>query len=275
MNQKNKLLIIACSYTLSPSAIIMQLNKKMSSYDISGVIISNNNKYQDYKSVHNFEIIAGSNCLFEFSAYHEGITNILEKKEQNTPILIINDTLFTKHNSNYILKKTLCFYNTVNRISNPVMVGRFDPYNNILYSNPWNDHPGYISSFCMLVNHSGAEIISSCYDTLKDFFPDNGSCADDINNPDWGAGVNYQLREFIRSHLLDIGTETSWYQANNYKKDISRLDIKGKCVFMEHYISGVIGREGILISIIPTWKGKVMNFINEQIYKLVRRFSTK
>lgn len=97
----------------------------------------------------------------------------------------------------------------------------------------------------------------------------------DIIDPKWGMQIESRLREFIRSHLIDIDTDTVWYQAKLLHNDKQRINIKAQCVFMEHFISGKIGESGIVVSIFPTWKGKVLNFLNEQLAKIKRKIIIK
>lgn len=271
--KKNKLLIIACSYTFSAKKLVDQLQASFHNFELSGVIVSNSEK-QENVSIDGFSILRGTNVLFEFSAYNEGVKELLKQEQDiaHYPILILNDTLFLKHNSKFILNKIITYYDAIIRVSIPAMAGRLDAYNNICYANPWNNITGYISSFCMLVNREGAQQISDCYNMLPEYFSEEIT---DINDPLWGGGVDVSLKEFIRSHLLDIDSETAWYQAKINAANFMRLHNKGKCVFMEHFISGEIGRKGILISIIPTWKGKISHFIYEQISKLQRKLTIR
>ncbi|TGB82541.1 sugar polymerase [Escherichia sp. E3659] len=273
MEYNKKLYIVACSYTLKPELIINKMYAYLPDYELAGVVISNNHVVDQVK-INEFYIETGTNSLFEFSAYKEGI-ELLEDElssQPGVPVLILNDTLFLKHNAKYILRKILSYYLTTERSELPVIVGRFDPYNNICYSNPWNAMHGYISSFCMLINQKAAKIIVSCYNELPNYFSSNDF---DISQPKWGMQIEPRLREFIRSHLIDIHTDTVWYQAKLLHSDKERINIKAKCVFMEHFISGKIGESGIVISIFPTWKGKVLNFINEQLSKIKRMILTK
>ncbi|HAX3822981.1 TPA: sugar polymerase [Escherichia coli] len=268
MESNKKLCIVACSYTLKPELIINKLHAYLSDYELTGVVISNNHTVEQFKT-NEFYIEAGTNSLFEFSAYKEGI-DFLEDKlspQSGIPILVLNDTLFLKHNAKYILRKIVSYYSTIERAELPAIAGRLDPYNNICYNNPWNAMHGYISSFCMLINQKAAKIIVSCYNELSNYFSNNDL---DISQPGWGIQIESRLREFIRSHLIDIHTDTVWYQAKLLHNDKKRINIKAKCVFMEHFISGKIGESGIVISIFPTWKGKVLNFLNEQLSKVKR-----
>ncbi|HGK7506176.1 hypothetical protein [Kluyvera cryocrescens] len=269
--EKNKLFVVACSYSVTPKKIINQLEKYLSEFSLSGVIVINNSHGFEFEHK-DFLIIRGDNSLFEFSAYDQGIQSLLtiHRNELSAPILIINDTLFTKHNTKFILTKTIAYYNAISRISVCAMAGRFDPYNNICFSSPWSNYPGYISSFCMLVNQEAGMKILDCYSKLPDNFNNNTI---NIKDKDWGNGIEPKLKEFIRSHLLDTETDTVWYQARLYKDNNFRLDTKAKCVFMEHYISGKVGASGVLLSIIPTWKGRLLHFLNEQWAKMARVFS--
>lgn len=273
MDCKKKLCIVACSYTLKPEFIINKLYNYLPDYELDGVVISNNHVVEQI-TMKGFHIENGTNSLFEFSAYKEGI-DFLEDSSllpSGVPILILNDTLFLKHNAKFFLRKIVSYYSTIQRTELPTMAGRLDPYNNICYSNPWNNMNGYISSFCMLINEKSAKIIVSCYNELPKYFFSNDI---DIIDPKWGMQIESRLREFIRSHLIDIDTDTVWYQAKLLHNDKQRINIKAQCVFMEHFISGKIGESGIVVSIFPTWKGNVLNFLNEQLAKIKRKIIIK
>lgn len=63
------------------------------------------------------------------------------------------------------------------------MVGCLDFYNNICYSNFWNNMNGYIFFFCMLINEKFVKIIVSCYNELLKYFFSNDI---DIIDFKWG-----------------------------------------------------------------------------------------
>ncbi|HHR5163669.1 TPA: sugar polymerase, partial [Escherichia coli] len=70
-----------------------------------------------------FHIENGTNSLFEFSAYKEGI-DFLEDSSllpSGVPILILNDTLFLKHNAKFFLRKIVSYYSTIQRTELPTM----------------------------------------------------------------------------------------------------------------------------------------------------------
>lgn len=66
--------------------------------------------------------------------------------------------------------------------------------------------------------------------------------------------IESRLREFIRSHLIDIDTDTVWYQAKLLHNDKQRINIKAQCVFMEHFISGRLVKVELLFLFFPHGK---------------------
>ncbi|TBM12053.1 sugar polymerase [Hafnia paralvei] len=266
-----KLHIIACIYDIQPSFLMLKLNTYLRGYEFDVIIVNNNPHSQHIHDssgrVHN---LCGSNKYYEFSAYQEGIEYLYDKTDYiNENVLILNDTLFTKHNPKAILSGILKYFQTVERLKIPAIAGRYDSYNNICYRNPWSGMSGYISSFCMLANSSALNLIRGSVLVISDIFP----AGRDITKSDnWDSTVDGTFREFIISHLIDAQTPTSWYQSKSNLNNTDRLRIKGICVYLEHYISGKIGAsDGVLISIFPTWKQKLNHVYTEQTAKVIRK----
>jgi hypothetical protein len=265
--------VVACCYDVPAESVVNKFNRLGGSYKFRGVIVINNHKLPVPESNDDWQYILGSNKEFEFSAYREGLNILIcNSSYTNEPILIINDTLLSRHSFKYTTKSILKNTSTIQRLSLPAMAGKIDPYNNICYSNPWSSLNIYISSYCMLINKPAVDIFIKCIDSINDYF-ENKSL--DLLDPCWGGRIDLLLKEFILSHLLDNETDTAWYQAGLYQNDTTRLNKKARCVFLEHYLSGCIGKQGVLVSAFPTWKSKVLHFLAEQNAKLTNKIGVR
>ena len=86
--------------------VIAHLGRLGLGANLEHVVISNNHIVEQI-TMKGFHIENGTNSLFEFSAYKEGI-DFLEDSSllpSGVPILILNDTLFLKHNAKFFLRK--------------------------------------------------------------------------------------------------------------------------------------------------------------------------
>ncbi|ENB4455486.1 sugar polymerase [Escherichia albertii] len=257
--------IVVCVYTLSPAYIKKWFKLHLHNTKYKLIIVDNNLRRQ----ITDPTVIIGTNTLNEFSAYNEGLQLIKKEFEDEYDIiLMLNDTLFTRHNAKFFLKHLLKYKNTVARLSIPAICGRIDPYNNICYRNPWSNDTGYISSFCIIMNKPARDLYLKLLSDISPTFPFADSVTELLN---WSTHIDRRFKEFVISHLIDTDTATVWYQSKNNIKNIERLNVKGKCVFLEHYVSGNISKHGVLVSIFPTWKQKTQHFIYEQIAKMERK----
>lgn len=127
---------MACSYTLKPKFIINKLYNYLPNYKLNSVVISNNHIVKQI-TIKKFHIKNKTNSLFKFSAYKKKI-NFLKNSSllpSKVPILILNNTLFLKHNAKFFLKKIVSYYSTIQKTKLPTIASRLNPYNNICYSN--------------------------------------------------------------------------------------------------------------------------------------------
>ncbi|VEB15594.1 Uncharacterised protein [Enterobacter hormaechei] len=265
-----KIYIVACIYDVDLDYLNAWVSTTFPKHEVQLIAINNNVKKQ-FKSGEN--VLIGSNSLYEFSAYYEGLKKvIMDPRYDNEVVLVINDTLFTKHNSEFFTNQLMKNLGIISRTKLPAIAGRLDSYNNICYKNPWSGLNGYISSFGMLINKAAIDIYLESIEKIDESFPFKNSVLNFLN---WNCDVDKDFREFIISHLSDVEISTTWYQVKEHIKNNERLNVKGKCVFLEHFVSGMIAKEGIMVSIFPTWRLKTMNFLFEQLAKVKRKIMLK
>ncbi|WP_461602295.1 hypothetical protein [Aeromonas rivipollensis] len=280
MNDEGKLLyIVVCIYSVSLGEILKVIEKNIHGFNIRCIVVNNSTNVERLEcnnlDLTKWHYLVGSNLESEFSAYVEGLNFIhnFYSREQ-APILIFNDTAITKHNFTFYVNAALSHYSIIHRAQIPAIAGRVDKYNSICFSNPWSGINGYVSSFIMLINHNAAPIfIKSLVDINEYIISDD----DILSVNTWSNSMPMALREFIISHLIDLDSPIAWYQAKNKNISKKRINQKARCVFHEHYISGSLAKNGIMISLFPTWKLMVKNVIFEQLAKIKRlwiRFSS-
>jgi HJR/Mrr/RecB family endonuclease len=131
--QENNLIIVVCSYSISPEILINKFTKIAKKYHLKfrGVIITNNIKYNTNQNIDNWLISSGSNSILDFSAYFEGIELINDKISNNSHILFFNDTLLLKHDFNFSLNEIFKYIDLMNEIEVESIIGYKSNYNSI------------------------------------------------------------------------------------------------------------------------------------------------
>lgn len=262
--------VVACGYSLPPIRIrtAMQRIGRQLGVGFRGVIVDNGS-HDLLEADDNWVNIRGSNREQEFSAYVEGVDALREDGLSPASVLFINDSTFNRHNAKGILKELVRYVAAIEDISTPCIVGKADDYNSICYMNPWSNLLLYVSTFCFLLNRGAVPLI---IEVVRGADLALGSKDVDISTKAWGAGLDYRFREYLRSHLSHPGLPTSWYQLPTHISNRQLINQKMRCVYLEHKLSGEVGREGLIFSIFPTPRSKLEFVLLEQIAKLSRAF---
>ena len=127
----------------------------------------------------------------------------------------------------------------------------------------------YVSTFCFLATPEAIRVLIACYDSIDSVI---GIAETPIESPDWGVGLAMQFREFLRSHVTQENMPSAWYQAAQYRNNPEMVRKKARCVYLEHRLSGEIGREGLIFSVYPTPRGQLTFLWAERIAKARRTF---
>lgn len=260
---------IICSYEIAPERICRLLRDfgQRTGVKIAGVVVCNGPHALPPRTAE-WTFIRGTNEDHDFSAYIEGAEYLIELGHAPECTLILNDTLFTRHNGFRVLRDILKYREPVRLAPLPAIAGKTDPYDNACYSSPWSGLGLYVSSFCFLVNRGGIQLFS----TLRQKADlDIGARETALTDSDWGAGLSPVFREYLKSHLVHTGTSVSWYKLRKYGNNKQLIGKKARGVYYEHRLSGDIGASGVMFSVYPRPLMKARFFIFEQIAKISRK----
>lgn len=260
---------VICTYEIAPHTAIELLEKigAATGTRFSGVVIDNG-RHESPTQIGAWQIHKGSNALMDFSAYAEGAAILAPQIEAQDVILVLNDTVFTRHNPKFHLTRLIRHREAVLQTRSACIAGKADDYTNICYANPWSGMNAYVSSFAFLLNSKGAEILRDVYASMQDVM---GSESTDMASDDWSPGLDRRFKEFLRLHLVQVDSPTAWYQAKKYAGKTGILQKKARCVYLEHKLSGEIGRDGVIISLYPRLRDKFGFSVADKFKKLASK----
>lgn len=261
---------VACCYNLAPEDMQARLEHVAAKIGVSlrGIVVANNPDH-DLGARPGWQTIRGSNAIMDFSAYYEGLSALAASGLPQEAVLVLNDTVFTDHNSYWNLKEVLKYRQFVAEVDLPCIVGKVDDYPSVCFHNPWSGLNAYVSSFCFLLNRPGQEAFLRVYERLPEEFP---ATTLPVTHPDWGKQLDPVFRTYLRLHLTTDFDPNSWYKAKKYNNNSRILQTKAFCVYLEHRLSGEIGRNGVIIAFNAWAKAKVKYFLMERLGKLARAF---
>jgi hypothetical protein len=193
-----------------------------------------------------FAVVAGSNADLDFSGYQEGLKRLVETQPDaaGRPVLFVNDSLFTKHAGAAIAQRVLDLHRLLEQLRVPAIAGKRDPYRSIVSRNPWSGHPGYVSTFCFLLNARALPMLETLpLDAARDGLDPSLPIDDDA----WATGLPALMREFIRAHLTYVGSPFSWPRSAPAERGL--IARKARCVYFEHRLSGALGVDGAVVPI--------------------------
>ncbi len=268
----NKLNIIVCSFELSPSDLVKKILKLEKKYNFKsqGLIVSNSKSTEIIINNKDWQIIHGSNKYLDFSAYFEGTSHYLESsKEEIDSVIFINDSFFTKHNSNYEFKMLLKNFELLKDINDPVIIGKGSRYHSICHKNPWSDLNIFIPSYCFAVNKRGLDILSSLETCLeKDGYAGN------IEADIFSSNIDKPFYNLLLSSVKSNVSPYKWDLGKN-KINNELLEKKAICIYFEHRLSGEIGSQGCIIPTNAGNKEYLISIFREAIYRTASIFKWK
>ncbi|MGX8884288.1 hypothetical protein [Methylovorus sp. MP688] len=242
----NSQLVIACAYSLHVADLRNKLDalSKRLGLKLHGIIVSNHKEAlpsndSDWNYIH------GSNSDHDFSAYIEGLKHCLALNEQPpSSILFINDSLFSIHSAYANAQETLKYRDLVEKLQVPAICGKADKYLTLCHQNPWSRLNLYISTYCFLLNSIGMNILLNL-PSLADADGIDRNLA--ISDEAWGVNLPAAFREFIRAFLLYGHPSFVWPGLGRYSTDAKLISTKARCIYLEHRLSGEIGKHGCVI----------------------------
>ena len=218
------------------------------------------------------EILRGSNRLLDFSGYFEGLDHLLVRHPEAVAsnVLFVNDTLVTKHAATCILRRVLGLDALVGSLRVPAMSGKLDPYRAICMRNPWSGHPGYITSFCFLLNALALPLIQQL---TADAQADGVLGSEEVSDAGWGRQLPHDFREMLRAHLLYPESPFLWPAAVSSSPDLLRR--KASSSYFEHRLSGRLGQSGVVVPINAGPRSIASIAVSERMARLSRALGAK
>ena len=260
---------VAVCYHVAPAPFIARLIAEAgrAGRRLRAVIVSNDPSHPLQSPAAGVEVIRGSNVQLDFSGYFEGFDRLLvtDPDAAAANVLFANDSLLTHHATATILRHVLQLDGLLTQLLVPAMAGKFDPYRSICLRSPWSGHPGYLSTFCFLLNRHAQPRLSR----LPDDASNDGVLATcPIDDPDWGSRLAPVMREYIRAHLAYDRSAYLWRASAAAHAELIRK--KAQCVYFEHRLSGSIGVDGALLPINSGPRSRVRIGVAETAARAVR-----
>jgi hypothetical protein len=270
-NSNYDLIIIVCCYYVHVGKIIEIMNKHLEKEGLKfiGVVVDNKEQGQNISLHKDWSVINGSNEINEFSAYQEGISHARTLGvNMKTPMMIINDSLFTKHSYGYLLKEFIKNKTILKNFEEPSMIGMKSYYSSICLTNPWSSTISFIPSYIFLINYKALEL----FETLPDCALKDGIMFNDKKY--FGKGLKLQFLSLITYHSIKANERSTKKISNMINDDLGILK-KARCIYFEHRLTGLIGENGILFYLNDGWRKEFKFKIFEFLALVVNRLKFK
>lgn len=264
--------IVAVCYQLHPADFAARLQSlaSRSGFKLRGSVTCNNAMHAGTAAPCDLTVVQGSNSLLDFSGFFEGLEHLLaqdpETEEGN--VLFVNDTLFTKHAAGCILGYLLDLDPMLRRLAVAAIAGKMDTYQSVCLRNPWSGLPGFVTTFCFLLN---SQALSALRHLKSDAVADGVLTDIDPSSPDWGHSLPADFREFIRAHLVYAESPFIWPSASTSAPSLLRK--KASCVYFESRLSGVIASSGAMVPINAGPRARTNIFLRELGTRAWRRLA--
>ena len=153
-----RLHMVAVCHQLEPQDFAARLRRaaQRHGHRLCGVVVSNNDRHHcpPLDDADDLAYLRGSNEMLDFSGYLEGIEHLVSTLSPSDAdnVLFVNDSLFTKHAAGCILRHVLRLDGLMRRLKQPAICGKWDPYRSICLRNPWSALPGFVTTFCFMLN---------------------------------------------------------------------------------------------------------------------------
>lgn len=266
--------LVGVCHQLRPEAFVAKLQSMASACGVTlrGVVVSNNMAHAWTAMPRGVEILRGSNQLLDFSGFFEGLDHLLVRDPEAAAsnVMFVNDTLVTKHAATCILSRVLSLDVLLENLRVPAMGGKLDPYRAICMRNPWSGHPGYITSFCFVLNSLALPLMQQL---AADAQADGVLGGTEVADANWGLQMPRELREMLRAHLLYPASPFLWPAARSSSPDLLRR--KASSSYCEHRLSGHLGKSGVVVPINTGPRSSALIAISERMARLSRVIGPK
>ena len=272
MNKLNHdLIIIVCCYYVDVDKITNIMNKYLEREELKfiGIVVDNKKQHQNIYQHKSWTVINGSNEINEFSAYQEGMSHARTfGVNMKTPMMIINDSLFTKHCYGYLIKEFIKNITILNFFEEPLMIGMKSYYSSICLTNPWSNTTSFIPSYIFLINYRALEL----FETLPDYALKDGIMFNEKKY--FGKDLKMQFLSLITYHSLKANERSTQKTTNMIDNDLEILK-KARCIYFEHRLTGLIGENGILFYLNDGWRKEFKFRVFEFLALLLNKIKFK
>ena len=239
---------VACCYNLDVDKFCARLDRAATKLGVRfvGVVVANRaGATRSGRS--GWIVIQGSNSTHDFSAYTEGLQQLRASAcEDLHSVLFVNDSVFESHHATENLRAVITHLPLVRQIQVAAIAGKVDHYATVCHCNPWSGLSLYVSSYCFALNSPAQDILLGLQslamaDGLVDDLP--------LNAPEWGSGMPANFREFLRAFISYGHASFTWPGVKRYSMGERLLAVKARCIYLEHRLSGEIGKHGCIVPV--------------------------
>jgi hypothetical protein len=227
--------LVVVSYYLAPKwlARIISLLALILRIDLESVVIVDNRSKLSGIFDDKFTVIPGSNSLYDFSGYFEGLNHLLGRVGRIESVLFINDSIFIKHSFIYVIYKLARFSQFIRNSSIPTISGVCETYKSVLFVNPLSNINVYISTYAFVLNKGSIDILSEIFTRQLYRFDDD------------------KFNEFVHLHLNEPSYSINIFSAVS-NLSLEQLNKKIHSIKFEHCLSGIIAKRGCIVPINAT-----------------------
>lgn len=239
--------LVLCHYYLSANVLQVVIRRLFASnlFNLRMLVVVHNGDYVEL-NLENYTDLAGrvhqvngSNSLLDFSAFHEGLDS-LNDGEMESGVLFMNDSLFTKLPSWWILRRLSLDLVHAQRVDVPCMVGFGADYRFFLQSNPWSKAQSYTCSACFFANDKAIGILRSLIACCMAAFPNDTF---EKNTEDIGLKLTKLTGARFHSYLklILLNSTGGVWRPTFSVGHIPHMQLrKAICFYLEHRFSGEI-----------------------------------
>lgn len=262
--------VVACCYNLSPadfSARLAAVAVKLG-VQFSGVMVANR-PGAELAGGHGWTIIQGSNAAHDFSGYREGLLQLQTNQAQSLDaVVFVNDSVFQHHHASANLRAVLLQLPLIRQIQVAAIAGKADRYAMMCHCNPWSGLSLYVATYCFALNTPALDTLLALQaqaeaDGLNEDVP--------ISSSNWAINMPANFREYLRAFISYGHPSFSWPGLTRYDIGQRLIAVKARCIYLEHRLSGEIGKHGCIVPINLRKQDRLRLYFAEKLASLLRK----